>query len=80
MIFMDMPTSFKYISDNYGFRYAVLVNNIANLMDEEYKKIENKEYTGIQGLIEYTNDYDHLSYGEVYNCLLDFETENIFTN
>ena len=49
-------------------------------MDEEYKKIENKEYTGIQGLIEYTNDYDHLSYGEVYNCLLDFETENIFTN
>ena len=79
ILFMDKPSGFKYINDNYGFRYAELLNNIINLVDIEYKKI-NKDYSGIKGLIEYTNDYDNLSYSDVYNCILDFEADNIFTN
>ncbi len=81
MLFMDMPTCFKYLNDYYGYRYAKMVNDLFYLVDDEHnKKIKNKEYSGVNGLIEYTNDYDHLSYGDVYNYFLDFEAENTFIN
>ena len=74
MLFMDMPTCFNHIALNYGFRYAIMVNDIFNMVNDEYSKcIKDKEYIDVNGIIEYTNDYDHLSYGEVYNYLLDFE-------
>ncbi len=76
ILFMDLPTSFKFLNDNYGFRYAKLVSDILNSVESEYQKID-KEYLGIKGLLEYTHDYDHLSYGDVYNQILDFEAENI---
>ena len=80
MLFMDMSTCFMYIVDNYGFKYAKMVNDIFNLVSNEYnKKIKDKEYIDVNGIIEYTNDYDHLSYGDVYNYLLDFEvSESIY--
>ena len=76
MLFMDMPTCFKYICDNYGFSYARMVNDVFKLVNDEYvKTIKNKSYIDINGLIEYTTLYDNLSYGDVYNYILDFEVE-----
>ena len=76
MLFMDMPTCFKYICDNYGFSYAKMVNDVFNLVNDEYDKtIKDKDYIDVNGIIDYTNDYDNLSYGDVYNYILDFEVE-----
>lgn len=81
MLFMDMPTCFKYINDNYGYRYAKMVNDIFNIVNDKYNEvIKNKDYIGINGIIEYTNNYDYLSYSDVYNYFLDFEVENSFIN
>ena len=80
ILFMDNFACFKYLCDNYGYRYAKMLDDIRNLIDDECKKIDNKDYSGIKGLIEYTNDYDNISYGDVYNYLLDFEVNNTLTN
>lgn len=76
IIFMDSATSFKYLNDNMGFRVAKLVNDVSELIEDEYEKLNNKEYVGYNGFLDYAHDYDHLSYGEVYNYILDFEVEN----
>ena len=76
ILFMDKVSAFKYLNDNYGFRYAKLVDDVSNLIDKEYQKIKEKEYIGFNGFINYVTDYDHLSYGDVYNHLLDFEVQN----
>lgn len=76
VIFSDSATSFKYLNDNYGFRVAKLVSDVIELTQDEYEKLEKKEYAGYTGFLDYTTDYDHLSYGDVYNYILDFEVEN----
>ena len=76
VLFNDNATSFKYLNDKKGFRVAKLVNDIEVLMEEEYSKVANKNYAGYDGFLNYTEEYDHLSYGNVYNCLLDYEVEN----
>lgn len=76
MIFMDRASSFKYLNDNYGYRVAKLVLDIDDSIDDEYKKISLKEYPGNNGILDYIDDYDHLLYGDAYNCILDYETEN----
>ncbi len=76
ILFLDSATTFKYLCENVGFRVAKLVNNIEELIEDEYQKLDKKEYVGYSGFLDYILDYDHLSYGDVYNCLLDFETEN----
>ena len=76
LIFMDSASSFKYLNDNYGYRVAKLVLDIDDSIDDEYKKISLKEYPGNNGILDYIDDYDHLLYGDAYNCILDYETEN----
>ncbi len=75
IMFMSYIDAFKYICDNFGYRYAKLFYDISMMTNNEYNKI-NKEYNGFSGLIEYTNDYDHLSYADIYNYILDFKTSN----
>ncbi len=76
IIFSDSATAFKYLNDNKGYRVAKLVNDVSELVDDEYGKLNDKEYSGFNGFLEYANDYDKLSYGNVYNYILDFEVEN----
>ncbi len=76
IIFLDKATSFKYLNDNCGFKVAKLILNIDNLIENEYKNIKNKEYNGYIGLLDYTEEYDNLLYGDAYNCILDYEVEN----
>ena len=74
ILFMDAATCFKYVCDNIGYSYAVFLNELFVFVDDEYRKI-NFDYNGIKGLIEYTNNYDNISYGDIYNYILDFEVE-----
>jgi len=78
IIFSDAATAFKYLNDNKGYRVAKLVNDISILIGNEYQKLNNKEYVGYSGFLDYAYDYDHLLYGDVYNYILDFEVENEF--
>lgn len=79
MIFSDSATAFKYLNDNRGYRIAKLANDVSELVDGQ-QQIINKEYQGYDGFLDYTLAYDKLSYGDVYNCILDFEVENELTN
>ena len=76
VIFSDSATAFKYLNDNMGYRVATLVNGVSELIEDEYEKLSKKEYIGYNGFLDYATDYDHLSYGDVYNYILDFEVEN----
>ena len=76
IIFSDRATAFKYLNDEKGYRVAKLVSDVEDLMEDEYEKVSQKEYRGYDGFLDYTEDYDHLSYGEVYNYLLDYEVKN----
>ena len=80
LIFLDSATSFKYLNDNYGYRIAKLLLDISESINNEYSLISLKEYPGNNGFIDYSVDYDNLLYGDAYNCLLDFETENSLVN
>ena len=73
IMFLDSATSFKYLNDNMGYRVAKLVNDVEELIEDEYQSLNNKEYVGYNGFLDYAIDYDHLSYGDVYNCILDYE-------
>ena len=75
ILFMDKVSRFKYLNDNLGLRYANLVETIEDLIEREYQSLK-KDYSGVDGFLNYTMQYDNLSYGEVYNYLLDFEIEN----
>ena len=79
VLFSDRATSFKYLNDTKGFRVANLFSDIYDLMENEYSKLSEREYFGYEGFLDYAHDYDHLSYGDVYNCLLDYEVENSLT-
>ena len=76
ILFMDKASCFKYLNDNYGFRYANLISNIESLINNEYNNLEKKDYVGFQGFLDYTEEYDNISYGDVYNYILDFKVEN----
>ena len=80
IIFSDSATTFKYLNDNKGYRIAKLVNDLSELVEDEYQKLYQNEYDGYSGFLNYAHDYDHLSYGDVYNYLLDFEVENSLSN
>lgn len=76
VIFSDSATSFKYLNDNRGYRVAKLVNDLSELIEEEHQSLSKNEYNGYSGFLDYATDYDHLSYGDAYNYILDFEVEN----
>ncbi len=76
LIFMDNSTAFKYLNEKYGFRYANLFNDVSILIDKSYIPLKNKEYDGFEGFLNYTEEYDKISYGDAYNCILDFKAEN----
>ena len=80
ILFMDKPTAFKYLNDNYGYRYAFFIDEIERLIDEEFNNSIKEEYPGYQGFLDYTIDYDNVSYGDVYNHILDFQVENNLIN
>ncbi len=76
ILFMDRPTSFKFLNDHFGFRYAKLVDNVSNLMDNQYQELFNHEYSGFDGLLEYVMKYDQLLYVNAYDCILNFNVQN----
>lgn len=76
IMFMDMPSAFKYLNDYLGYRYADYYYQISKLVDNEYGKIKLDKYTGNNGLTSYARDYDQLLYGDAYNYLLDFNINN----
>lgn len=76
ILFSDQPTAFKYLNDEKGFRVAKLVTDVEDLIEEEYSKVSQKDYHGYEGFLDYAEEYDQLSYGDVYNYLLDYEVEN----
>ena len=80
IIFLDSASSYKYLNENYGYRVAKLVLDVDELIESEYQGIEEKEYYGNNGFLDYTDDYDNISYGDAYNCILDFEVENSLVN
>ena len=80
IMFMDSASAFKYLNEKHGFRIAKLVLDIDDLIDNEYHDLEEKNYSGYNGFLDYTSDYDHILYGDVYNHILDFEVENMMTN
>ena len=80
IMFLDSASSYKYLNENYGYRVAKLVLDIDELIDNEYKQVDDKEYPGYNGFLNYTLEYDHILYGDAYNCILDFEVENSLVN
>ena len=80
ILFMDSSTSFKYLNDKLGFSVANLVFEVSNLIDNEYKVIAEKEYQGVNGILDYANLYDKIMYGDVYNRLLDYEAKSMLAN
>lgn len=76
VLFVDKITRFKYLCENLGYRYAELVEKVEDIVENEYSKIENINCVNLNGLLDYVNNYDKLSYGEAYNCILDFEVLN----
>ena len=80
ILFLDSASSYKYLNENYGYRVAKLVLDVNELIDEEYKHLEESEYPGYNGFLDYTLAYDHILYGDAYNCILDFEVENSLVN
>ena len=80
VIFSDSATSFKYLNDTRGYRVAKLVNDVSELIEEEHQELSKHDYNGYSGFLDYATDYDHLSYGDVYNYILDFEVENELVN
>ncbi len=75
IIFYDRATSFKYLNDTKGFSVAKLATDVEELIEDEYQTLGKKDYIGYNGFLDYATDYDHLSYGDVYNCILDFKAE-----
>ena len=76
IIFSDAATAFKYLNDTKGFRIANLVHNVETLIEDEYQVLSKNDYNGYRGFLDYATDYDHLTYGDVYNYILEFEVEN----
>lgn len=76
IMFMDMPSSFKYLNDHLGYRYADFYYQISLMVNYQYKKLRIDKYTSKDGLIKYATDYDNLLYGDAYNYLLDFSINN----
>ena len=76
ILFMDKVTRFKFLSETIGYRYAKLVNDVENIIEEEYGKLNKNDYYGLNGFLDYTDKYDHLSYVDAYNYILDFKIEN----
>ena len=76
ILFMDKTTRFRFLSENIGYRYAILVDNVDKLIEEEYGKLNKKGYAGLNGFLEYADMYDHLSYVDAYNYILDFQIDN----
>lgn len=76
IMFMDMPSSFKYLNNQLGYRYADFYYQLSVMVDNEYKKIKPDNYTSNDGLVNYAHDYDKLLYGDAYNYLLEFNISN----
>ena len=76
ILFMDKPSAFRYLCEYKGYRYARLYNDISDFIDTKFKKIKKNDYQGFEGIITYAKDYDSISYGDIYNHLLDFEVDN----
>ena len=76
ILFMDKVTRFKFLSENMVFRYAKLVNDVDNIIEGKYSKLNKDNFDGLNGFLDYTDKYDHLSYADAYNYILDFKIEN----
>lgn len=79
IIFMDQASSFKYLNDQYGFSYANLVYDISKLVSQEFAKV-NQKITTFEDFLNYTTQYDQLSYIDAYDSILNYEVQNSLTN
>lgn len=73
LIFLDEVSSFKYLNDNFGYRYAKLVFDISKMISEKYSVIKEKPISNLEDILNFADDYDHLSYVDEFDYLLDFE-------
>lgn len=80
ILFMDKVTRFKYLSENIGYRYAIMIDNVEALIEEEYKKLEYQHCDNTSNLLDYIEMYDKLLYGNVYDYIIDFSLENKIVN
>ena len=76
LIFLDTASSYKFLNDTLGNRYAEYFNTLNNLVNNEYLKFRKKELEEDSTLLSYAENYDSLLYGDCYNYQLDFELEN----
>ena len=76
LIFLDTASSYKYLNDTLGNKYAEYFNTLNNLVNNEYLKFREKELDEDSSLLNYAENYDSLLYGDCYNYQLDFELEN----
>ena len=72
VMFMDLPSAFKFLNDYLGYHYASFYIDILKIVDNEYQKLDLANYNSNNGVMRYAQDYDHLLYGDAYNYLLDF--------
>lgn len=72
IMFMDIPTAYNFIKDNYGFRYAEFYYNIYSLMNNEFIKLDNE----FKNVDSYISTYDDILYNDVYKYLFEFNLEN----
>lgn len=75
-IFLSLSSSYKYLNDIKGFRYAELFYQTSLLIDQHFSFLKEKDYSGFDGIINYAKDYDGILYGDVYNYILDFSVKN----
>lgn len=75
LLFMDKVSRFKFLCDNYGYRYGRFFEAVENNVNKEFGSLD-KNYSGVSGFFDYTDNYDELSYGSAYNNILEFEIKN----
>lgn len=77
IMFKSHIDGYIYLKDHLGYRYAELYDNVSNLVNESYQKLSEKDYSGFQGYVDYARDYDSIGYGDVYNCILEFNAKEM---
>ncbi len=76
ILFMDSVNAYKYINDNYGFKYAEFLLDLEKTVKDESLNIWQNDYPGVNGFLNYADSYDKISYADAYDEILDFRVNN----
>lgn len=77
VLFLDKASGYKYLCNTVGYRFANLFYEVDDLINIKTESLFETEYNNNEGLVNYASDYDSITYGDVYNSILDFEAQNI---